>query len=103
MCLCLCQTSEFADHVGFEVWSKYPEEEFHGADDRMWDEDEWTAQVRGGLLPAVVSSAINSPIHCANNILRPRRRWPRRYCIVLLSILRIFHMFPLTDFNFLCR
>ena len=37
--------SEFADHVGFEVWSKYPEEEFHGADDRMWEEDEWTAQV----------------------------------------------------------
>ena len=33
--------------MGFEVWSQYPEDEFHGADDRMWEEDEWTAQVRG--------------------------------------------------------
>jgi len=26
------------------VWSQYPEEEFHAADDSLWDEDEWTAE-----------------------------------------------------------
>ena len=34
----------FADHVGFEVWSKQPEEEYHAGDDSLWDEDEWTAE-----------------------------------------------------------
>jgi hypothetical protein len=29
--------TEFLDHVGFESWSKYPEEEFDLADDSKWE------------------------------------------------------------------
>jgi hypothetical protein len=32
---------EFIDHVPFESWSSYPEEEFGGADDAKWEEDQW--------------------------------------------------------------
>lgn len=35
---------EFADHVGFEVWSQYPVSEFYGADDSVWDEDVFLKQ-----------------------------------------------------------
>ena len=35
---------EFANHVGFETWSKYDENDYLGADDNVWEEDVCTAQ-----------------------------------------------------------
>ena len=35
--LSLTTPSEFLDHVGFESWSQYPDEEFNLADDSKWE------------------------------------------------------------------
>lgn len=32
-----CGDTEFLDHVGYESWSNYPEEEFNLADDSKWE------------------------------------------------------------------
>jgi len=38
------QNPEFANHVGFDTWSKYDDDDFLGADDKIWEEDIATAQ-----------------------------------------------------------
>ena len=35
---------EFADHVGYETWSEYDDNDYLGADDKVWEEDVCTAQ-----------------------------------------------------------
>ena len=84
-------SSEFADHVGFEVWSQYPDEEFHGADDRMWEEDEWTAQSMKHVMD--VTDLYLTDHDACTAISDERKHWER----AVNRVLGLEHDFEIED------
>ena len=75
------ENPEFQDHVGVEVWSNYPESDFHGADETIQEEDEWFMQSMAHVMEITDMYLLDHGERC--QLIDDRKHWEREMNRVL--------------------